>query len=257
MEKRLDRVAALENAMQQMQERQEALEHARQEQEAINAELRARLDHLAPALSPAPRWQRPTATLLGLAVLALTVLCAQRAYAAVLVPNALIRSFSLAPNALIDAAENRHVELISMAEHRQPMQGRRAIVVAHPGNPRDLRPDGGATWLKSPAEVLAALKAADEIRLYHGRRVAGAPLAVLSARNHPEMFHLLRRGVRFPPEPGHLMLGAGERMVIRSKGKALLTGYAMDGHILGGPERWGVVPAAFRDWVRGLAPPLK
>ena len=99
MEKRLDRVAALESAMQQMQERQEALERARHEQEAIIAELRVRLDHLAPPLSPAPRWQRATATLLGLAVLALTVLCAQRAYATVLVPNALIRSFSLAPNA--------------------------------------------------------------------------------------------------------------------------------------------------------------
>ena len=82
-----------------MQARLEALERAQHEQEAIIAELRACLDRLAPAFSPAPRCQRATATLLGLAVLALTLLCAQRAYAVVLVPNALTSRFSLAPGA--------------------------------------------------------------------------------------------------------------------------------------------------------------
>src|SRR5262249_41296669 len=81
------------------QARLEALERAHHEQEAINAELLARLDHRAPARSPAPHWQRGIASLLGLAVLALTLVCAQRAYAAVLVPNALTSSFSLAPGA--------------------------------------------------------------------------------------------------------------------------------------------------------------
>ena len=82
-----------------VQTRLEALERAHHEQEAIIAELRARLDPLPPAFSPAPRWQRATATLLGLAVLALTLFCAQRAYAVVLVPNALTFSFSLASGA--------------------------------------------------------------------------------------------------------------------------------------------------------------
>jgi hypothetical protein len=105
--------------------------------------------------------------------------------------------------------------------------------------------------------VVKALNMATEMRLY--RRSGGfgswpvKPLAILSEKSFPEMFHLLKQTVSHSPGVAEPLDSYKVALIIDGKLLGELTYFPEAGGHIGDGKEWGTVPEKFVDWTNMLA----